>query len=45
MPMPDRNIEGYYRYGFQGQENDVEIKGDKVLIPDQDKLGHDYIRT
>ncbi len=24
MPMPDRNIEGEYRYAFQGQEKDLE---------------------
>ena len=24
MPMPNRNVEGNYRYRFQGQENDSE---------------------
>ena len=27
MQMPDRNLDSIYRFGFQGQENDNEIKG------------------
>jgi RHS repeat-associated protein len=28
MPMPGRNFVGGYRYGFQGQEGDPEIRGE-----------------